>query len=152
MSTFITTIYEGYRTEIAAVLTSHVEIVNPYVPDAGPDFDFRLGFGVGVGPARDPQNTASCRYRIQREFVVTLTRRLYLTNKEINDRITVEKNLLEDLNLVIARISASSVLNSANGIELTQYSGDSGIEFLRFGRTDLLMIQANFETTYVEEY
>ncbi len=148
----ISTIYDAYRTEIAAVLTSHVEIVNPYVPDASPDFDYKIGWGVGVGPANNPENTASCRYRIQREFVVTITRRLYLTAKDIDERITVEKNLLEDKNLVIARISSSSLLNSGSGIELTSYTGDSGIEFLRFGRTDLLMMQANFETTYVEEY
>lgn len=147
----ISTAYTAIRTVMAATLTQHTELANPYFISKEADLIFTKGWAVGLGPGFNTNRNVGCQLSIQRDFVITVTRKLFNTDRDISGRVTVEENLCEDHYLIIKALEQSPVLNaSTSGIAKILYVQDGGLEFIRTDRLDLIMFQLITSVEYFE--
>lgn len=153
----ISTAYDALVAQIVSLFPNHIELVNPYIPEANDDLTSDAAFGVGFTEGENTQREFGCNYTVRRNFIVTLTRKIYRgdqnrTATSITERRDTEKQIFEDLHLLIKAVETNVVLNAqgANDIAWCLYRADSGLEFLRVENVNLIMVRAIFEIEYFE--
>lgn len=151
----ISTAYDQFYTVVTGILPNHVELLNAYVPELNDDLTFAAGFGIAMGGGKNT-NREICNFlSIERELIVTITRRVYKgdlmrTSDAVSARRTAEKQLFEDQKLVIEAIMESANLSSTSPVANTVYAEDSGLEFVRTENVELLMVKTVFKLEYIE--
>jgi hypothetical protein len=88
----------------------------------------------------------SCYATISRDFVVTLTKRMFLTNRDISNRILAEKALFEDQITLIKKLE----LATSQAISKIEFVSDNGLEFLEADRFGILVLQFVLRVEYFE--
>ena len=147
----ITTAYDAIVTRVNAVLTSGDgwnKLPNAYLIENNPEIFLVKGYAVGFGPGVNTKRLQSRLVSISREFTVSITRSMDQTDLEVTGRQTAEKQLMEDLKLLIADIEGNSSLNQ--GEIFCSYEGDGGIEFVDGETSEFLLISARFILEYFE--
>jgi hypothetical protein len=149
MSTNITTAYNAMITRLAAVLTSHKRLTNPYNLSDNTHQFLTIGYGLAIGPAENTRRILGCLITQRRELQVVITRKYFATQFDVSGKSTTEKQILEDLFLVVKDFEKSTNLNDTN--LTTQYVSDSGIEFVDGDGGPFLAIRATFSLDYQED-
>lgn len=152
----ISTIYDALDAAISGALgATHAELINPYVTEEESNLTLDAAYGFTIADATNLLlNEDSGVMTLQRNFELVLTRRKFATKGDIATRKTAEKNLLEDLQLVITAIKESAALQLAGTANVARYGTDPGAELLRVerGRNDIFAIRAIIEVQYTETY
>ena len=147
----VSTAYDNFLTRVAAVLASGngwMQLPHAYVVDKNPEIYLRQGYAIGVGAGVNTKRLLSSNVSISREFIVTITREMPALDLEVTNRQTTEKQLFEDLKLVIADVEKNATLNA--GQILCSYQGDGGIEYVDGETTEFASLRATFQIEYFE--
>lgn len=157
MSTVISNAYDTLVAEVSAVFPDHVELINPYFPEENDDLTYDAAYGIAFIDGENTQREFGCNYTVRRNFTVTLTRKIFKgdlsrNTSSVQERRDAEKQLFEDLHLLIKSVENSVTLNagSGNSIGWCLYRADSGLEFIKTDAFNLIMVRAIFEIEYFE--
>ncbi len=147
----VSTAYDNFVTRVDAVLTSNngwMKLPHAYDVDKNPELYLRQGYSIGIGSGSNTKRVLSNTISISREFIVTLVRSLDYLDLEVTGRQTLEKQLFEDLKLVIADVEGNSTLNA--GQILCSYQGDGGIEYVDNETSEYVSLRSTFVVEYFE--
>ncbi len=147
--------YDQIVTVVQAKFPTHKELANPYVPEQNDDLSYEKAWGVSVEGGINTRRQLGCAFTISRDLIITLTRKVYLgdlqrSNTASEKRRTKEKDLLEDQYQLIKEVETNVALGASTPITRIEYESDSGIEFIRSGQSDLIMIRSLFSMEYFE--
>ena len=147
----VSTAYDNFLTRVDAVLTGAagwIKLPFAYDIEKNPEIYLRQGYALGIGAGVNTKRVLSSTLSISREFTLTIVRALDATDLEVTLRQSLEKQLFEDIKLVIADVERNSTLNV--GQILCSYSGDSGIEYVDGETSEYVQLRANFLVEYFE--
>jgi hypothetical protein len=147
----ISTVYDSFLARVVAVLPNHRKLSDPYQFKKNTDSEKRQGFGLKVGPGLNTFAQLSCNMILQRDMSLVISRISQGRETDRDKKAEAEKQLLEDLFLVIQDVESSPTLGSASVIGC-DYLDDGGIQFYYTERDDVLYIEANFKLKYVEDF
>ena len=142
--------FDAFDTKVASTLTSHGELSNPYFPERSSQITLAASFGVKMDAGDNLLlNEAAGAETRQRQLGLVLTRRKFATKQNIAARKSVEKQLFEDLELVLDAVAQDQTLG-VQGIQRILYSSDSGVQFLELedNRVDVYFLEASFLVDY----
>ena len=151
MATNISSAYDAIESTISTALPTHNELSNPYVPDESNDLMYDAAWGLAFNDGLNLKLLVGCQASISRDFLVVLTRKWQITKRDLSKRKEVEKQLFEDQYSVIKELELSPTLQASSSITKVEFESDGGLEFVRTGRTDLIMIRTVFNLTYLED-
>lgn len=146
-SDFHSIAYDALITRISAILFNHKRIPNPYEIGQNSDGVLRQGFGLMIQGGRNVMKI-SCNYEMERTFGIVICRESLNTDHDADGIASVEKQLMEDLNLLIRDFEANTTLNT--GLIYTGYLGDNGIQ-LRGGKQSFLYMEAQFSMRLIQQ-
>lgn len=149
----ISTIYDLLETTVTTALPNHMELINPYFPETDSELTYNASFGLAIAEGSNLLlNDGSGLESRQRNFILSLTRRIFATKGDVSSRKTTEKNLMEDYTLVADAIAESRELQSSSLVSRVFYNSDSGIEFLRAdnNRVDILIFRVVISVEYTQ--
>lgn len=131
--TRISKIYDFYMSELDAALPEHEELFDIDNLDENPAEVLARGYGMGIG---DGENTDRCMedgaYYYRRSFTIILTRDVTSLYADTATRKDIWKGILEDLHLVLKRLTGShEIVENVSGRTSvisfkTEYADDSG--------------------------
>jgi len=132
----ITTVYDILITRIAAVLTGHYRLSNPYKLEENAETFLRIGYGLAIGDAVNTLKPMTGCLFTQRNFILSISRRYAATESNAVAKATTEKQIMEDLFLLINDFHQNTTLT--NGNRVVKFESDSGINYVQ-GETDKFM-------------
>jgi hypothetical protein len=124
----VSTVYDALITRIEAVLTGHYRLSNPYKLEENPSTFLRIGYGLGIGSATNTGRPMSGCISIQRTFQVSITRRYAALETNASAKATTEKQILEDMFLLIKDFHENTSLT--NGNRVVKFDSDNGINYV----------------------
>ena len=150
MST-ISNAYDKIITRLSTILPSHTRLTNPYAPEQNIERTLTQGYGLVMGSGERVPREIGCsnRYFVRRDFIVVLARKFFAKELNVEAKASVEKQLTEDLNLLVKDFENSVDLNENQVFDFT-YVGDGGIESVFADKDNFLMIRATFRIEYHE--
>jgi hypothetical protein len=146
----ITTLYDAFITRIAAVLTGHLRLSDPYLFLKNTDSEKRKGYGVRIASGNHTGNNVSCDIILQQELVLVISRQTQATSLEGSGKASTDKQLMEDLFLVIADIEKEPVMGQPTVVLSGEYVSHGGIEFLDVG-DEYRKVEATFSFRYRQD-
>lgn len=141
MSNF-SNLYDAIVDRIEAVLPNHTRLTNPYAVEQNPEGLLRQGWGLGLGAGSNTNRELSCRISIARDFNIVLSRKFYAKESDVENKAAVEKDLFEDLILLVRDFCDNSALPGALGI--VSYTSDGGIEQVFGEKDNYLVLRTTF--------
>lgn len=145
----IADIYDAMNTRIAALLTTHTRLLNPYKVDENPSPFLKAGYGVALGSAENSKRMIYPKLSMRRVMTVVLTRKFYATEANVTAKASAEKQLLEDQLLVIKDFEANGALNAT--AFKTEFVSDGGIEYVSTDTDQFITTQTVFSVEYLED-
>lgn len=146
----ISNIHDNLYTLVAATLTNHAELRRPTNIELNSDLFLKKGFGISVSSAVRGTRNISCRYWLQRDFIITNTLAIYGTDTSNTIRKIAEKTLLENQKLLITALETDNTLSGyCNNL---RFVNDAGIEFIHVDEKDYIMLQSTFTLEYSETF
>jgi|GEM_PF-5438258 len=153
--TRITTIYDALHAHCVTTFPNHTELVNPYFPELNDDITFSSAWGLTILPMENGLEYLDCYTSLVRTFNLSLTKKIYSgpirSGASIQHRKLKEKELLEEQFLFIKSIESNVTLDGNSEINKILIQSDSGLEFLRSERVDLILINTIFSVQYFEK-
>lgn len=146
----ISTIHDALVTAVSGVLTSRIQLPNPYIPEANNELFLSNGFGVAVGPGARTDRQISCQMSWQRDFTIILTNQMTTTDHNTDEREDITKSLLEDHFTLFDLLEKTTV----SGTIKTEIFSDSGITFLEpegEGLRRYLLMEIDVAAEYLED-
>lgn len=144
----VSTIYDNMITRVASVLSSHVRLPNPYKPDENSTIYLKKGYGVALGGAEISRRVIGGQVIMTRESTITVTRQYFSKENDPSSKASTEKQVLEDIFLVIKDFENDVTLNEV-ATNVT-FRSDSGIEYVSNDKDQFLMVRATFAVDYFE--
>jgi len=144
------TTYDALIARIEAVLPSHKRLPKPYRIDQNSERFLKQGFAVQILTGSNTGKQISCNLILAREFLVILTRRDFGRQLQRDHKEVTEKELLEDLFLVIKDVENSPGLDSPDVIT-TDYVNDTGIVNIFADKENYLQMGAILRIQYQED-
>jgi len=144
-----TILYDAVHARINAVLPSHKRLSDPYKFTKNTDSEKRQGYGVRVGPGRNPNQSISCFVVLDQTMTIVLTRLSEGREMDAAKKAVAEKQLLEDLFLIVKDFESSPTLGTTQVVS-SNFDGHAGIEFIGTERDDVLKLEADFTFKYTE--
>lgn len=149
MSTVISSIHDDLYSLMGALFPSKkvlADSLNLYNND---ELFLADGFAIYIGPANNTRREVACRLSVSRQIVISLTKAPYAGHKDIDKIKKAEKDLLEELQIVINDFSKNDSYATLRTIK-RDYLSDGGI-IRAFGESrSVLSIQAIFNVEYFE--
>lgn len=150
----VSDIYDLLLTQCSTIYPSHVKLINPYIPELNDDVQFEKAWGLVVSNGTNTNRFVDCKLSIERDFILTLTRKIFSGNirsgTAVDEREDKEKLLLEDQFLFIQAIENNATINGDDSIGKIIFQNDAGLEFVKVGRVDLIMIRSVLSVEYFE--
>lgn len=151
----ISLVYQDLIDLTIATYPTHKELINAYIPELNDDLTMEAAWGLALAPGLNSKLYASCQLSIERDFMLTLTRKIMAgglnrSSGTISTRRAAEKALLEDQYLMINNAEKNSGLPAVTKITNFTYETDGGIEFVRTEEVNLIMIKTIFKVKYEE--
>lgn len=144
----IATVIENMATLIAAALPAYGRIANPYLPEQNDQLSLAAGYGIGIGPGRDPRLHLGGRISYERSFNVLLYNVLTAMPNDASGRAAQDLALIEDFRLVRRTLEQNQSLSGA--ASKVDYEGDTGVVLSTGQEGKFLSIAVNFTILYEE--
>ena len=146
----VSSLYDAIVTRVTAVLPSHKRLSDPYRFLKNKDSEKRQGWGLRVGAGQNPNQQLSCNIILRQQFTILVTRLVAGREIEPNKKAATEKQLLEDLFLIIDDFENDPTLATSGVVIGAQYLSHNGIDFMEAERDDHMVIEASFDFRYQE--
>jgi hypothetical protein len=148
----VSTYYDSLIARLVALLppeSGWTRIPNAYVVEENADVFLRQGWAVAVGRARNVQ-AMTCNQIVERTVRVVICREAMLTDSDAAAFDVIVKQLMEDINTVMADFEKNQTLNT--GVGFAGYVGDNGIQSFRDeeGKPAFLSMDAEFTLRFVQ--
>lgn len=148
----ITSLYDYFVTRIEAVLPSHKRLSDPYLFVRNTESEKRQGWGLTVLNGENTFTQISCDIVLSQSFQVILTRQVQGRELDTEKKVNAEKQLLEDLFLIIQDVESNPTLSQPATIIDGAYLAHGGIEFLPSERDEFVKLTASFRFRYREDF
>lgn len=146
MSTDFDTAYDTIVSRVTALLPNHKRLVNVYALEENPDLYLKQGWGLKIGPGGTNSNRLVGATRTTAiQFSVYLTRQVIARDQDPANKAVADKNLLEDLRVLIDDIHKNN-FNFSDPI--VTFNGFSGIDTVRAGEASYLYVSADLTVEY----
>lgn len=145
----ISTIYDAINSVLASKLTGHTQLPNPYEVTTNTYLHLNNGYGIGVGPGQDTERYVGCLVTWEQVYSVILVRRIVTTQNNTTTREAIEKNLLEDWDILRKAFYLNNTL-SGNVIKTTVTS-HSGINFIDGDKLKFLGLEMQLVVEYQDD-
>lgn len=149
----VSTTYEAFVTRVETILSTHIELPNPYQIEQNDELALNQGWGVVWGPGQNSQRNLSCNLSVNRDIILVLTRQ-FITNELSHDhQESVEKLLMEDQYLMIKDIETDPKMGSTDVLK-SDYLSDSGIQIISFDdpqKNNFLLLETTFQVEYLQD-
>ena len=145
----ITTIYDALFAELKVLFPDKKRLQNAIHLDENPDHLLISGYAVTVGDSENPQGEF-CSVETVRTFGVVFTRQCVSTENNTNAFDNTQKELLECIAKLDARLCDGSNLDICE-IQGIAINGSSGVESIQGDGKKFLGIIKNITITYREE-
>jgi len=141
----ITDAFDNIHTRVAALLSSHSRLSDPYDLERNAEFQVKQGYGValkdGVYKPREMLVVGGKRSQ-EKTFEISITRKLYARELDGAAKDTTVLQLHEDLALIINDFVLDGTLNDS--AILTEWVGESGTFNVYPDKDNFIGIQATF--------
>ena len=144
----ISTVYDAIVTRMGTLLPNHKRITDPYDIEKNNEQFLNQGWGLALGPSFNGELFLSQKLTYQRNFVITITRKAYSREFDVESKATTEKLLMEDIFTVTSDFTVNSTLSTATNH--VTYLGDSGIQKIFTDKDQYLMTQIEIQSTIIE--
>ena len=141
-------VYDGLRTFIPTILTTHTELNNPYDIEDDSDIMYDKSWSLAIGPGENTKRILCNYVTVERDYTLVLTRRYFAPSRDIDARVAAEKLMFEDQMLVIKALVNEPQTASAEKIS---YNGDTGLQFIGGDRTGFLYLETSLLVEYFEQ-
>lgn len=146
MTTEVTSLYDSLVSSIGTLLPNHKRLSNPYALEQNNDQILEKGWGLAVRAGTNTNRQIGCKLSVEREFEIHITRKYFAREFDVTKKASTEKDLLEDMQLIIDNMEENSSLSS--GSYLVKYIGDSGIINVRDVQDAFLAITISVTVEY----
>jgi hypothetical protein len=144
----ISTIYDAINTVLATKLPQHRQLPNPYEVTQNTYLHLNKAYGIGVGPGQDTERYVGCLITWEQVHQIILVRRIVTTQNNTVARETLEKDLLEDWDILRKAFYLDNTL-SGSAIKTTVTS-HSGINFIDGDKLKFLGLEIQLVVEYQE--
>lgn len=148
MPTRIEDIYDAIADLVETNLTGYKRFPNPYVITENTYLHMKSGYGIAIGPGTDTERFVGCQISWERSFTVVLVKQVMTTQNNTEKRELVEKDILEDHDILRKAIYSSSTLGG-KAVKTTVIS-DGGVNFIDGDRLKFLSMEIEIVTEYLE--
>jgi len=145
----VSTVYDALTAVISGQLTSHTQLPNPYEVDKNTYLHLNKGFGVAVGPGADTERYVGCLITWQQAYSVILVRRIITTQNNLTVRQSIEKDVLEDWDLVRKACYNNNTLGGE--VIKTTVTDHGGINFIDADTLKFLALEMQVVVEYQED-
>lgn len=146
--TAIATIYDAIITKISGQLADYKRIPNPYALNENTALLIRKGYGLSIGAGTNTQRYVGCLITWEREYTIGLITQVVNTENDITGRASVEKDLIDDHDLILRAFETDPTLSGACIKAIIQ--SDSGIEYIEAERSKYLALEMSLLVEYQE--
>lgn len=149
----ISTIYDTLETTVTTALPAHDELSNPYFPETTADLGYDKAYGIAFGSGSNIIEDGRRQMRNEeksQDFIVSITRRIFGTKKDTATRKSVEKSLMEDQRLISNALTSDPTLGGCGLVMKADYLSHDGVEFVRVGRQDIIIVRSLIQIQYHE--
>lgn len=148
MST-ISNIVTALTQIVSTSLPTHTRMPNPYVVEQNAETWLNKGFGIGVGPGvREDRDLCNAYY--SRTFQVVITRLVYATENNTDERASIDLSILEDFQGAFIAIEREKNL-LGNAIDC-RVESDGGVQFYDSERLKFIFMTIEITVSYMEKY
>lgn len=147
--TTISTAHDYIHTKLATVFSSHKRVANPYKIDENPSRILEQSYGVAMGSAINTNLEMQCRFSVQRNIRITLTRKFFSLENDPAQKATTVKTLLEDHYSLVNAFEGDTTLGDS--VIRFSYVSDGGVEFVFDDKDQYLFIATDFTLDYIEQ-
>jgi hypothetical protein len=148
----ITSLYDYFVDRIEMVLPNHLRLSDPYLFVRNTESEKRQGWGLTVLNGENTFTQISCDLILSQSFQVILTRQVQGRELEINKKVMAEKQLLEDLFLLVQDIESNPTMGYPATVIDGAYQSHGGIEFIPGERDEFVKLTASFRFRYREDF
>lgn len=145
----ISDIHDLIDTTITTALPTHKEMSDPYFPETEADLTYESAYGLAVSAGTNQVlNPNSGAVTNQRDYIISLTKRVFATRRDSSAKKTAVKALLEDRETFVNKIEEDEHLGRPDLIIKAEWVSDDGIEFVRLNRNDILIVRILLQVDY----
>lgn len=148
----ITSLYDYFVDRIEMVLPNHKRLSDPYLFIRNTESEKRQGWGLTITSGENTFTQISCDLILSQTFQVILTRQVQGRELESDKKTQAEKQLLEDLFLIIQDVESSPTLGYPATVIDGAYQSHGGIEFIPSEKDEFVKITASFRFRYREDF
>ena len=146
--TQISSIYDLLVTRLTTLYPSHKRLPHAYQIGQNPDTYLDKGWALAVRDGVNSNRIVGCNLSVVRNFSVVLTRKFKSRELDPAKKSDTEKDLLEDLQILMDSLESNTVLDVSLGTHLVKYLGDSGIIQVREDQDSYLSIVVETSVEY----
>lgn len=148
--------YDDITAVITSVFPNHNELINPYVLELNDDLTFDKAWGLAIGEGENSNLQLGCRLSVDRNFRLTLTRKIFAGQLQRNveaiaARRATEKQLFEDQYLILKEFETNPTITDSSVITKFVWQSDNGLELLKTEKSDIIFLTTVLKLTYLEE-
>jgi len=147
-STAITDAYDGLVTLVSGALPNHKKIANPYSLTDNMTPILEQGYGIRIGPSKNPRRFVGGYRSTSRTFFVVITRELAANADDTTQCRASELAILEDAQAVMKAAEVNPTLS--NKVTLSQWDQDSGIGYVQEEKYKFLTLEIGCTVEYTE--
>jgi hypothetical protein len=145
----ISSIYDAVKARVAAKLTTHKLLPDPYTLESNPETFLEKGYSIAVKEAENSNRQIGCKISVRRNIEIAITRKFFTTDLNRDHLETREKDLLEDHALVIKDIEKDPSLATSES-PMMVYVSDAGIQTVFDDKSNFIKIVSTFSVEYFE--
>lgn len=121
-----------------------------YKPEENPDIFLRQGWGIAIGPGVNTNRFVNCKYSLNREITLVLTRKYEALENDPAGKQATELQLFEDQRVFINQIEQDPTVSDT--LTTASYGSDGGIEYVRASTDAFLMLRTVIPTEYLDGF
>lgn len=148
----INQVYSTLRSAIPSItgLASKKELPNPESLRDNNSNILKDGWGIVVGSSNPFSSQEFCRTMDQVNFSIVVTKESFNSVADHTKAFTVNDELLSNLNNIRKRLLASDKLGIPQYLDMVNFIGASGIEFVNADKFNIRSITINFSFLITE--
>lgn len=150
----ISSAYDAILSRIETVLDTTAQgwfrLPNPYKPEENSERFLDKGYGIALGSGANTNRVVNCKFSIERNFTIVLTRKFFALEADPAAKAVTEKQLFEDQYALINDFEQDISINGST--MYTRYVSDGGIEYVSGEKDNYLMIRTEFAVEYLESF
>jgi len=146
-STNFNTAYDLIVTRIAALLPNHIRLSDPYNPEQNPERYLEQGWGLALNlGGSNTSRFVTSQKTTNIQYQVIISRKRFALDLDAASKANTDKNLLEDLRVIITDIWDNNF--NISGSPLIKFVDYSGINQVKTEKNSYMYVGLNINVEY----